>query len=343
MENFDITRFFKALNNSKLYICITILLFIFVGYFYSFYYITPMYKSSATVVLAQNDSVEVNEEAITGQDITLNQNLLSTYTKLTKSDRVLEQVIKNLKLDMSLQELYGLITVQPMNNTQVFKISVINKDNVLAKDIANEVVKVFSKEVTSLYNMNNIHTVDLAEVSDTAYNVNHVKDILMFAVMGLALSLGIVALIYMLDTSIKCEQDIEKYTELSVLSTIPVYQNKENVRVSELIVNEQPRDPVSECFKTFRTNIMFSNQNKDLNTILVTSSNMGEGKSFVSSNLAVTFAQSGKRVILVDTDMRKGRVHKIFNIENKNGLSNCLSDIAENGELVYIGIYKKQK
>ena len=53
----------------------------------------------------------------------------------------------------------------------------------------------------------------------------------------------------------------------------------------------------------------------------------------------MTFAQSGKRVILVDTDMRKGRVHKIFNIENKNGLSNCLSDIAENGELVNINWY----
>ena len=66
---------------------------------------------------------------------------------------------------------------------------------------------------------------------------------------------------------------------------------------------------------------------------------MGEGKSFVSSNLAVTFAQSGKRVILIDTDMRKGRIHKIFNIANKHGLSNCLSDIGENGELVNINWY----
>ncbi len=63
------------------------------------------------------------------------------------------------------------------------------------------------------------------------------------------------------------------------------------------IVNEQPKRPnIRICFKTFRTNIMFSTKNKELKTILVTSSSMGEGKSFVSSNLAVTFAQSGKEL-----------------------------------------------
>ncbi len=339
MENFDITRFFKTLANSKLYIFITIVLFIFVGYFYSFYYVTPMYESSATVVLTQNDKVDITQEAITGSDITLNQNLLSTYTKLTKSDRVLEQVIKNLKLNMSLQDLSNLITVQSMNNTEVFKITVKSNNNELAANIANEVVEVFSKEVEILYNMNNVYIMDLAEVTNVAYNINHIKDIIMFAVAGLFTSLVMVVIIYLLDTTIKCEEDIEGYAKLSVLSTIPTYQNSENRNVSELIVNEQPKDPISECFKTFRTNIMFSTKNKELKTILVTSSSMGEGKSFVSSNLAVTFAQSGKRVILIDTDMRKGRIHKIFNIANKHGLSNCLSDIGENGELVNINWY----
>ncbi len=62
MENFDISRFLKVLTNNKLYICLILLLFITLGYFYSFYYVTPMYKSSATVVLVQNDNLEATDD-----------------------------------------------------------------------------------------------------------------------------------------------------------------------------------------------------------------------------------------------------------------------------------------
>lgn len=221
----------------------------------------------------------------------MNQNLLSTYTKIAKSDKVLEQVIKNLNLDISVDNLSELVSVAIVNNTQVFKISVINENNSLAADITNELLNVFCNEVKSLYNMNNVYTMDKAEVSNTPYNINHIKDIAIFGVIGFIAAFGLVVLIYLFDTTIKSEHDVENYTGLSVLSTIPIYQDKNQKNFNELIVNEQPKSPISECFKTFRTNIMFSIQNKNLNTILVTSGFMSEGKSFVSSNLAVAFAR----------------------------------------------------
>ena len=189
--------------------------------------------------------------------------------------------------------------------------------------------------------MNNVYAMDYAEVSNYPYNINHIKDITIFTVIGFIVSLGIVVIIYLLDTTIKSEKDVEEYSGLSVLSTIPVYQNRNKKHFNELIVKELPKAPISECFKTFRTNVMFSIQNRKLNTILVTSSLTGEGKSFVSANLAVTFAQSGKKVILIDTDMRKGRVHKIFGLSHKHGLSNCLSSIAKDGSLVNINDFIK--
>lgn len=343
MKKFDINRFFKVLSSSKLYIVLIIAIFVLIGYFYSYYYITPMYRSSATVVLVQNGNSEalVNNDSITQNDITLNQNLLSTYTKIAKSNKVLEQVINKLKLNISISELSSLINVQAVSNTEVFKISVANKDKVLAASIANELLDTFSKEVQSLYNMNNVYAMDYAEVSNYPYNINHIKDITIFTVIGFIVSLGIVVIIYLLDTTIKSEKDVEEYSGLSVLSTIPVYQNRNKKHFNELIVKELPKAPISECFKTFRTNVMFSIQNRKLNTILVTSSLTGEGKSFVSANLAVTFAQSGKKVILIDTDMRKGRVHKIFGLSHKHGLSNCLSSIAKDGSLVNINDFIK--
>ena len=75
----------------------------------------------------------------------------------------------------------------------------------------------------------------------------------------------------------------------------------------ELIVQRDPKSPISEVFRTLRTNIQFMNAKNNLKTVLITSTMPGEGKSWVSSNLAVTFAQAGKKVILVDADMRKGR------------------------------------
>ena len=95
----------------------------------------------------------------------------------------------------------------------------------------------------------------------------------------------------------------------------------------ELIAQRDPKSPISEVFRTLRTNIQFMNSSKKLKTLLITSTFPGEGKSWVSSNLAVTFAQAGNRVILIDADMRKGRQYTIFGAAPKPGLSNCLAEM----------------
>lgn len=336
MENFDINRFSKVFWNSKLYIIFILLLSLAIGYFYSYYYVTPMYQSFATVVLVQNENLEPDSSTITQTDINLNKNLLSTYTNIAKSDTVLGQVIKDLNLNMAPTELKKLVTVQAVNNTQVFKIGIVNEDNKMAALITNHLLEVFSKEVKSLYNMNNIYIMDSAEVVNTPYNIHHIKDIAIFVILGFILSCVLVLIIYIFDTTIKYEKDIENYANLNVLSTIPIYNSKFGKNKTELIVNEEPKSPISECFKTFRTNVMFSITNKKFKTILVTSGFMGEGKSFISSNLAITFANSGKKVILIDTDMRKGRLHQIFDLPNEHGLSTCLSKIGSYGSSLNI-------
>lgn len=101
----------------------------------------------------------------------------------------------------------------------------------------------------------------------------------------------------------------------------------------ELITELNPKSPISEIFRALRTNIQFMNRLGKAQTILFTSTVQAEGKSWVSSNLASTFAQTGKKVIIVDADMRKPRQHKIFSCRMYLGLSNYLSGINELGEL----------
>lgn len=100
----------------------------------------------------------------------------------------------------------------------------------------------------------------------------------------------------------------------------------------ELIAQRDPKSPVSETFRTLRTNIQFMNTNNKLKTLLITSTLPGEGKSWVASNLAITFAQAGKKVVLIDADMRKGRQYTIFEVSPRPGLSNYLSGIDSNSE-----------
>lgn len=97
--------------------------------------------------------------------------------------------------------------------------------------------------------------------------------------------------------------------------------------MKELLVISKPNSSFSESIKTIRTNLKFSNINKKVKTIVVTSSVPGEGKSFISANLAAAFAGFDEKVLLVDCDLRRGRQHEIFNIDEKElGLSNLLID-----------------
>lgn len=92
----------------------------------------------------------------------------------------------------------------------------------------------------------------------------------------------------------------------------------------ELVIHNKPKSNISEDIRTIRTNLQFTSSDEESKVILITSSVPGEGKSFISSNLAAAFAQNGESTLLIDCDLRLGRVHKIFGISNEKGFSNLL-------------------
>ena len=139
--------------------------------------------------------------------------------------------------------------------------------------------------------------------------------------VGLAIPLGIQILTMLWNTSVRGRKDIEDYTTIPLLGEIP--SRKEDMADDAIVVDDKKNDFISESFRLLRANINFVA--KDARVLMFTSTMPGEGKSFVSRNLAVAIAIAGKKVVLVDTDMRKRTQSKLAGIKHKDGLSTYLS------------------
>ena len=320
MEELDLKSFFKYIISKQILVFLITIIIVMIGCTYTFNLKVPMYKSTTTVVLTTEKN---NLNTITQYDVTLNENLVTTYSEIIKSKRVLKQVIKKLKLNYSTGQLSGMISVNSVSDTEIISITVSNEDNKIACDIANEIANVFTKEIVDLYNIENIHVIDKAEIAKMPFNMNYKKDIIIYIITGLAFGYLIIILAFYFDTTLKSTEEVEEKLRLPLIGTIPLL-NKKNKVNSELIVHEKSKSIISEGIKTLRTNLQFSSIDKKLKSVLVVSSIPGEGKSFISANLAIAFAQTGKKVLIVDCDMRKGRQHLIFNTKNELGLSDLL-------------------
>lgn len=223
MEEVDLKEFIMLFWNKKVSIILITIIFMFIGIIYSVGFITPKYTSSTTLLLATSESSNSKTNTITTSDITLNSKLVSTYSELVKSKNVTRQVISNLGIDETEDELRDSITVSSVKDTELIKISVTDKNATNAYNIANEIAKVFTQKVSEIYNINNVQILYQAEISTTPSNINHAKDVIMFTFVGLFVAIVFVLVANMLDTTIKSSEEVEKLCNVPVIASIPLY------------------------------------------------------------------------------------------------------------------------
>ena len=223
MEEIDLREFIMLFWNRKVSIILITIIFMLIGIIYSVGFVTPKYTSSTTLLLATSESANSKTNTITTSDITLNSKLVSTYSELVKSKNVTRQVISNLGINETEDELRNSITVSSVKDTELIKISVTDKNATNAYNIANEIAKVFTQKVSEIYNINNVQILDQAEISTTPSNINHTKDIIMFTFVGLFVAIVFVLVANMLDTTIKSSEEVEKLCNVPVIASIPLY------------------------------------------------------------------------------------------------------------------------
>ncbi len=156
------------------------------------------------------------------------------------------------------------------------------------------------------------------------------KNLIMGLLVGLSLGIGVVLLREQLDTSISSPEQVEAMG-VPILGVIPKMRKTLFTRTAPgtvstaLVTHHSPRDPISEAYRDLRTSLSFSRTDSPLKTILVTSAGPREGKSTTSSNLAAAFAQSGRRCLLVDADLRRPVIHNLFGVAREPGLSELVA------------------
>lgn len=232
MEELDIMELLYALKNKIVYIIVTVLIFAVLGFVYSKFLITPMYKSSTSFVLSKStesttQSGTTVSEGITQSDVTLNSKLVSTYSEIIKSKTIAKEVMQSLGLDMSVSEFRSRVTVSSKSDTELIEITVANEDPLTSAAIANSLAEVFRDKVYEVYKIDNLSVIDEAEPTSTPYNVGTVKNILLFAIVGLVLSCGVIFIIVYFDDTVKEEKDIEALVNIPVIAAIPVLEDSE--------------------------------------------------------------------------------------------------------------------
>ena len=174
--------------------------------------------------------------------------------------------------------------------------------------------------------INTLSVIEEARLPTTPINANLWQTVLLAAAIGFVLATGAAFLMEYIDDTVKTPDDIKRLVNLPTLAGIVRVQGETDM--DKLVVLNHPRSPVSEAFRSMRTAIQFSSIDRpNRATLLMTSSNPMEGKSMNASNLALAIAQAGHKVLLIDADLRRPRLHKYFELPNNNGLTSFLLEM----------------
>lgn len=360
---------------------------------------TPVYEASAVLLDQQVFPSPGGEYAA----LMASQHAVKTYTELAKSAPIMSEVASTLGSGLTVKGLQASVSAVQIPDTELLRISALDANPEVAKNIANTVAAVFTKRNTEMRQQrfedakkeldrqigaiekdiestqaainalgdpkdpknigmpefvrsesarleNNLiklqtqHTVllksaedfrmasarysnnlvvsSLAEAPRTPVRPKVFNNTILAGLAGLVSSLGLVYLLEHLDDTVKSSEDVLENLGLSTLGNLGKIRGR--APRDKLIAARHPKSPLSEGYRTLRTNLQFSAVDNKLHTLLVTSPSPGEGKSMTSANLALVMAQSGLSVVLVDSDLRRPTLHKVFDLSNSVGLTSLL-------------------
>jgi len=294
---------------------------------------TPKYVSTTDLyVSVRSGSDSASSELVQGTSFA--RQAVTSYVSIVDSASVLDPVIAELDLDMTSRQLASMVSATSPLNTVLIQITATNSDPDLAADIANSiganladvVVNVLEKPEGDGESLVRIETVQPAVASANPSSPNVPLNLGLGLLVGLAVGIGAAVLRSVLDTRIHSAHDISLVTDRPMLGGISF---DPDAAKRPLVVHVDPQNPRAESFRKLRTNLQFLDVDSRPRSFVITSSVPGEGKSTTAANLAISLAETGARVALVDGDLRLPRIAEYMGIEGAVGLTDVLIGRAE--------------
>jgi len=232
---------------------------------------------------------------------------------LAKEKTLLQALTKQKKESMEL-------------NQKSIQYGVLQREAESARHMYELLIKRFKEtSLTEDMKTGNVRVVDPAEVPKSPIRPRKRLNIFLGIVFGLFVGIAVAFAFEFLDNTLKSPEDIRNFLNIPYLGPVPTFDlDRDNIDNPELITQYSPKSTASESYRGIRTSLLFSSADKVPQIILVTSAGPSEGKTLTSTNLAITMAQAGSRVVIVDCDMRKPKVHKMFGISRDKGMSSVL-------------------
>jgi capsular exopolysaccharide synthesis family protein len=276
---------------------------------------TPIYVASTTLRITPTPNGP--DERLGWGDIQYADRLMNTYLTIATSRPVMEKLGQALRFTepAQIEELRKQIKVEIPANTELIQITAEDQDPMLAAEAANTLASILATDVIA---SNTVSVVEPAIAPENPSQPRKALNIALGLLVGLVGGMGLAFLFENLDTTLYTTKQIAQAAEAPILGQIPL------ARKQQQITCFNSNSPQEEAFRRLRTNLSMLNHATPLRTLLVTSAEPGEGKSTIVVNLAAALAKAGRRIIVVDGDMRLPTFHTIFDLPNQIGLSSVL-------------------
>lgn len=281
----------------------------------------------------QNELNQANQSAVQDQSANILAKIDETQKELDSLAASPEistektERIRHLQLLLSdYQEAYNTLIVTGKVVGQNDKVAQLEKSyNLYQQLYLNLLTNLESIRMARLQNTPNVVQINQATVSDQPVSPRTTLNTALGGLAGLILAFLAVFLIEYFDDTLKSSEELERFFGLAVVGYISEVTPREQ-KQGNLNVSAQPRAPIAEAFRSIRANLEFAGVDKPLKTILLTSAGPAEGKSTTAANLAAIMAQGGKRVTLVDADLRRPSLHRLFGLNNRAGLTDLFRE-----------------
>ncbi len=359
MKSYTIADLLKLFIKQIWVIIICTVLFGVASFCVSKFIISPKYSSYATMYVKSNTQIQ-HSDGVNLNDLNASKSLASTYIAMLKSNSIMQVVADGLverygierlseifvvvdgKLNVnSVTECFAMATVE---ETELLKITAVTTDAEISMAACEILAEVAPDFLIRVVGAGGVEIVDEAEINDTIVSPNVILNALIGALAGFLISVLVVLLIDFFDNRIKESADIEEKTSKPVIGEISSIgerkkkdknsTQKEIDHSARTLLDDKIPFYIKEAYKALRANFVFSMAATKKNVVAISSANPGEGKSTTTANIALSLAQTGKKILLIDADMRKPVQHLTFKLKNKKGLSDVLANIRKIEEVV---------